>query len=257
MRFVGWLVAGALAWAGLLSLSFGIPWEALQQGEIPPLAQALYVAGLYLWLLRLLAHTRQRRGDTWLDWGLTPTPAPALAQGFYWGCGILLGYYTLGLGLRLLTRNPLPSLDSAWPVLLRNLPLALILALTEEVLFRGYVWRVLHERYSPRQAWGAQALIFALLHFKSGIEVLGLLLTGLFLGRLRALSSSIWLSTGIHAGWIYLISSLDQLDLWHTTQPLWAGAYNPATGLLGLPLLALLLGAAPVMAAASAPPAEP
>jgi membrane protease YdiL (CAAX protease family) len=257
MRFGLWLIAGAVAWAGLLVLSFGLPWEALQRGEIPPLVQGLYVGGLYLWLLGLLVRARQRRGETWADWGVMAKPFPQLGQGFYWGCGILLGYYTLGLGLGLITRNPLPSWDAAWPILVRNLPLALILALTEEVLFRGYVWRVLNERFSPVQVWGGQALIYALLHFKGGVEMCGLLLTGLLLGRLRALSGSLWLATGMHAGWIYLISSLSQLSLLTSIAPLWAGAYNPAAGLLGLPLLGVLLALAPVMVAASGSQSEP
>lgn len=258
LHFGLWLIGGAGAWAGLLMLSFGLSWETLQRGDIPPLVQGLYVGGLYLWLLGLLVRTRQHRGDTWADWGLSPTqPWPQLGHGFYWGCGILLGYYALGVGLQLITLNQLPSWEAAAPILLRNLPLALILALTEEVLFRGYIWRVLRERRSPAQVWVGQALIYALLHFKGGVEMVGLILTGLLLGRLRALSGSIWLATGMHAGWIYLISSLSQMAVLTSGEPLWAGAYNPATGLLGLPLLGLLLALAPVMVAVSAPQSEP
>ena len=63
--------------------------------------------------------------------------------------------------------------------------------LFEELIFRGYLWRVLEQALPPAAVWIGTSLLFAGYHMDP-IHVVSLLPTALFLGWLRWVSGSVW-----------------------------------------------------------------
>lgn len=86
-------------------------------------------------------------------------------------------------------------------------------AVTEEILFRGVIFRVLEELTGTRGALTISALLFGGLHLLNpGATVWGALAIavegGLMLGAVYASTRSLWLPIGIHFGWNFAESGL-------------------------------------------------
>jgi membrane protease YdiL (CAAX protease family) len=75
---------------------------------------------------------------------------------------------------------------------------ALVPAVFEELLFRGYIQRRLLQRWSPAVAIGVQGVLFALLHFDTLQHVLAVLPGGIFYGILAYRTRSIWPGVLLH-----------------------------------------------------------
>jgi len=93
---------------------------------------------------------------------------------------------------------------NALPLPLVLLTLAIVPAVAEELLFRGYLLRALEERWSPWLAVTATALLFGLFHTfgLSGLTIERLfpsLLLGLVLGLVAQRSGSVWPGMVLHA----------------------------------------------------------
>ncbi len=235
-----WLaaVSGAGAWA-LLLLAFGL---RVQQ----PLTQAAYVLGLYIWLLMLSGGFRKVLS-------LPPLPAwrPVLKliQGAAFGisCLSLLLLLQLSLGWASWLG---PKLN--WQLIIPQvLVMALGVAWIEERVFRGLMLD-LFKSQGETPALQIQAGIYAGLHLlRTDLGLSGWLtalaslwLTGLILGELRRITGSLAASLGLHAGWVVLTSFLawSGCFYWRPETHLWSGSGNPAYGLSGLILLALIYG---------------
>ena len=121
-----------------------------------------------------------------------------------------------------------------WRILATALTAALLVPLTEETIFRGFLQTELSRGLGRRGGWIVAAVIFALAHFLkvpdtldhqtvhvwSGVTGVGaafgplvhlqfvsgkglnLLLIGLILGGLFWRTGMLWLNYGLHAGWI-------------------------------------------------------
>lgn len=239
--FFAALLAGVLLWVLAIMAFFRLDWSMLAQlDRVPAPAVTTYTVGLYLWLMALVFLLKKPFG---LRYG-GAFDGRRLAMGLGLGLGgvVLLTAIEVGLGL---VRFVPPA---AWrPEVLAGAAVAAIaFGLSEELVFRGLVLRTLLQDLRP---WGAVALsglIFAALHFLrpvSAADLLpfaGLLVAGLALGYAAWKSGSLWLSVGIHAGWVYFIAVTGQLGLLEVSEhgQLWAGTNGPSSGLLGIVLLA-------------------
>ena len=121
-------------------------------------------------------------------------------------------------------------------------------ALAEELLFRGYPFRVIQARFGPVAALVATSAAFGLAHGANpGIGPLAFLnlgLAGVLLGVAYWRTGSLWFVGGVHFGWNWLlaasglsVSGLDVpisgLDAALSGPPLWTGgAFGPEGGLL-------------------------
>lgn len=181
----------------------------------------------------------------------------------------------LGLGLfgllSLLTLETLlgwlewqvPNLSGLPLVMGEGLLVALGVGFAEELLFRGWLLDELQRDYSPGVSLGANATIFAVLHFiKPWEEIIrtfpafpGLVLLGLTLGwAKRSREGRLGKPIGFHAGlvWGYYIINVGQLVQYSGAVPAWITGLdnNPLAGVMGL----LFLGAIATAMYRTSPP---
>lgn len=128
-------------------------------------------------------------------------------------------------------------------------------AFTEELLFRGYAFRVLHLRFGPVPALAGTSVAFGLMHGANpGITPLALVnlaLAGVLLGVAYWRSRSLWFVTGVHFGWNWImaasglsVSGLDVrisgLEAVLSGPALWTGGgFGPEAGLVATVMTAL------------------
>lgn len=150
-----------------------------------------------------------------LDRRREPVPGfrPVRPQALHWLLGIVLGglfIATIFLGGRLagwyeITGTMAPG--QALALLVVATVILLPAAAVEEISMRGYVQRVLEERYGPARAIGVTALIFALLHagnpafFSGPGAFVGLILAGVYLGLAYHLTGRLYFPIALHLAW--------------------------------------------------------
>ena len=81
-------------------------------------------------------------------------------------------------------------------------------AFLEELVFRGYVLRKLHEKFPLIISLSISSLIFCLIHFNLSeiaiFPMINIFLAGMLLGVLFIKTKNIWLATGFHFLWNYV-----------------------------------------------------
>jgi len=194
----------------------------------------LVLAVLGLWpLIRALGF------QSWREVGLTRPRG-------HWrevGAGVALGFGTLAIAALAAwiagARGWNDALTGALLVKhLRNaISAAVVVSVLEELLFRGTLLGGFRKSLSPACALGLSSFIYALLHFfqrppppeviawHTGLTTLGqmlrgfvdfqqlvpglfnLTLAGLMLGWAYSRTGTLWLSIGLHAGWIFWLKS--------------------------------------------------
>ncbi|WP_420616863.1 CPBP family intramembrane glutamic endopeptidase [Candidatus Palauibacter sp.] len=251
----GWAWAGRLAAFAGLFIAFGLVFgfataviaglpgaEAAESIDWRTVAPVLVAACAATWLL---AVGIDRRPLSAL--GLRPGP-PGLLE---LGSGVLAGLAIIGAAiLALIAPGWVSWTVSAAPVLegLNVSALLLVAAFTEELLFRGYPFRVLHLRFGPVPAVAATSVAFGLVHGANpGVTPLALVnltLAGVLLGVAYWRSGSLWFVTGLHFGWNWVMAasglpvsgldvSVSGLEAAVTGPVLWTGgAFGPEGALM-------------------------
>lgn len=242
-------LAGSMAlWAGLLALAFHLDLTVLGHPErVPALAAGLYAVALTGSLLGLVwaFWTRlEGRGLAELTGGGPPVRA-ALSRGITWGLASVLVVSTSELALG--WARFVPPHGPFFP-LVTAIGVAAAFALSEEVVFRGFVLRTLLRDLPAPIALLLSGYLYAQAHFlrpmdwsRDALPFVLLLGVGLLLGQLVLWTGSIWTSVGLHAVWVYAITVGGQLALWNfpAADFLWTGG-NPLGGLLGIGTLVAL-----------------
>lgn len=200
----------------------------------------------------------------------------ALALGWMGGVGILavLSLTLWGLGVRLPAPGALDSLARLLGAAVQALAAGLLIAVGEELFFRGAVFSAVRRRGSAADAMIWSSLLFALLHFLkphalgpahplewsmswelfagtfAGFSVrehidslLALFLAGLLLAAIRERSGHIGYCIGLHAGWVFVIKLTRLLtdDDEGSPYAFLAGNYDGVIGYLAAAWLGLLL----------------
>lgn len=189
-----------------------------------------------------------------------------VAGGLLWLAGSVLEY----LG----AYKPHPKSPGIFKALKGVLPVALIVALLEEWLFRGVMLGLWLRFTRPLPASLGCSLVFAFLHFVeppvgtviadpsaplAGFQLLGsilghfvdplffitdfatLFLVGMILANARIKTGKLWFSIGLHAGWIVAFQGFGKIHKMldpHPLQPWWVGG-TLRSGVLPLITLAL------------------
>ncbi|MRG61206.1 CPBP family intramembrane metalloprotease [Agromyces sp. CFH 90414] len=203
------------------------------------------LAVLMLWLYRLASTRIERR------------PVPELDRR---GArrGLLLGLLG-GFGLAAVTIAVL-ALVGAYRVtgwgsiagVLGLVGMMVAVAVAEEVLFRGVIFRLTQRRWGTWLALGVSAVLFGLVHLVNpGATVWGAVAiaieAGLLLGAAYVATGSLWLPIGLHLGWNVTIAAIfgtvvsgsgdrDALVTAVTTGPAWltGGAFGPEASVVAV-----------------------
>lgn len=152
----------------------------------------------------------------------------------------------------LLPRNRWIELGKKVSILLPILLIALWVSSTEELIFRGFLQKQLQQDYSWFVAATLASLIFAFSHLLWEVrntlpQLPGLGLMGMVLS-LACLCDrgSLGLAIGLHAGWIWGITSMDTLGTVTASEqvPEWVTGLGgkPLAGLLGIVMLLFVAG---------------
>lgn len=245
----GSLLATAL-WSAVLWVACRPPADVWVHPERYPAVAAAYLAGTYvLWVGGALWAWRRQDGRV-ADW---------FGRGVAW---LPLG---LGLGLTSLASLVVIELAAGWVLwgdlawehtpgsaLVAAALTALFFGATEELLFRGFVHGTLRKGWGEVPATIASSGFYALMHFLrldlGWVQVvtpfLGLWLAGALLAWTVERSRSLWLATGLHAGWVYVFFVTDRQHLLgYPSQFEWlTGGGFPLGGVLSLAMLLALWG---------------
>lgn len=230
----------AIPLAILLKLKLNEPLQTEQ--KIPLLASLYGIAPLLVWGAIKLEE------NSWATCGIKLQPSFL----FWFILGLLLA--VLGIALLFSLENSLnwlqwqsynfPKLISlAFPLL----GLSAVIAMVEELIFRGWMLSELASDHSYWMAATIASSIFALSHLiwereKTLPQLPGLWLMGMILAQARlAAHDSIALASGLHAGWIWALTSFHTSELIAYTglgSPWMIGfSREPLAGLLGLGLM--------------------
>ena len=241
--FAGLFIAFGLVFGFATALIAGLPGaEAAEFIDWRTVAPVLLAACTATWLLAVGIDKRPLSAL-----GLRPGP-PGLVE---LGSGVLAGLAIIGAAILALAAPGWVSWTvSAAPVLdgLNVSALLLVAAFTEELLFRGYPFRVLHVRFGPVPAVVATSVAFGLVHGANpGVTPLALVnltLAGVLLGVAYWRSGSLWFVTGLHFGWNWVMAasglpvsgldvSVSGLEAAVTGPALWTGgAFGPEGALM-------------------------
>ncbi len=237
-----------------MPLARAIAWRPGQ--PFSPTQKIAFVVSLYLVALPVLWLGIQGSGASWASFGL------AVRRDFFLGGALGLSLALLGLALIFgaesvlgwLTWQP-QNLPRLLPIALPILALALWISWTEEAIFRGVLLNWFAADLGWLAATAIASLIFALSHLiweqqNTLPQLPGLVLMGAVLALARWLAGGdLGLAWGLHAGWIWGLTSLDSAELLR-----YSGRAAPwLTGLGGQPLagvagvLCLLLTAAALL----------
>lgn len=244
----GAFLAFLVAWGFVLFLAFRLDAGLISHlQDVPQRVLDVYTIGLYVGLIGLMVLFWTRfEGRSWADLGLAWAPGH-LRDGLVLGAGGLIGIYGLSGLLGWVAFLPPPH----WPLgtLAADLGAAAAIGLAEEVLFRGILLRTLLRDARPAVAIGVSAFVYALAHFarpgltleSSVLPFLGLMATGSLFAYAAWSRRTLWVSTGMHAVWIFFITLSSQLNLWNYRADAhrWTGNGYPPSGLLA----ALTMGA--------------
>jgi len=153
--------------------------------------------------------------------------------------------------------NPLSAFQLQYAAL--GLLLFVLVAVGEELLFRGYVQTNLQEGAGPAVALGVTSVLFGLFHAlnpnQSWFAMLNLILAGVALGMGYWATGSLWLPMAYHLSWNFVQGSILGLPVsgmryggliivadWGKAPWLTGHAFGPEGGLLGTAMLLITIG---------------
>ena len=190
-----------------------------------------------------------------------PMQRLASDTGIGFGVGILFFVLVTGI-VALAGAYRVGSVNWDWKALIKNLFMFLVVAVGEEVLFRGIVFRMIDDRWGTVVALIVSALIFGFVHLTNDnatvwSSVAIAVEAGLLLAAAYKWSGTLWVPIGIHWAWNYfqgpvfgfavsgnetpsLIRPLIDGPVWLTGGPFGAEASVPAF-VLGLAMAILFL----------------
>lgn len=243
--FAGVFLLLLLALSGVAALAGGSPTPERPLTWQASVAFALAVLGASAWAME----RREGRPVAALGLPLGPGTAGWLLRGFAVGVAIM------GLAAALLVAGGWLAWRSAPGALsglaLRTLALTAILlpaAWAEELLFRGYPFQVLAERWGGGAAISATAVAFAAVHTWNpsvdALAIVNLALAGVVLGLAWWRTYSLWFAAGVHLGWNWtmgvaldlpvsgLVFDMPGFDATLSGPEVWTGgAFGPEGGL--------------------------
>lgn len=121
--------------------------------------------------------------------------------------GILIGFEFRGVGYNLYSSREL------FKTIICGIIISSFAGFIEEIAFRGYLFNLIHRKYSISTTVMITSLLFAFVHLPSSsyTEVLSFLVpfsTGIMFALLRLNYKSIWIGIGLHFAYDFLLISM-------------------------------------------------
>jgi uncharacterized protein len=190
------VVRGALGFAVVLAAALGI--QSLVRHRLPDIAGMAVVAAVALAAYVAQAYWIERRAPS----ELAPAALGDAALGLVLGCGL----FVTTILLLVLGRIYRFEGFSSWQPLAAGLAVAIVAAVFEELLFRGFLFRWIQSTAGTWIAVAASAVAFGTAHaFNPGatpISTVAIALeAGVLLSAAFAASGNLWLPIGLHVGW--------------------------------------------------------
>ncbi|MFB2893140.1 lysostaphin resistance A-like protein [Aerosakkonemataceae cyanobacterium BLCC-F50] len=212
-----------LAWLGCwLPIAIPIAY-ALKWYPPKPLGAAQKIpllASLYLIAPPLLWGFARVEGVSFLDYGISGDANFLISLGIGLAIGVIsiIVVFAIESTFGWINWHWQPD-RKFWETLLTTLLLGLWVSGTEELIFRGFLLNELQQSYSLWLGAVVSSLIFALLHLVWEIDetlpqLPGLFLMGLVLVLARWVDNgNLSLAIGLHAGWIWGLTTIDSAQL--------------------------------------------
>jgi membrane protease YdiL (CAAX protease family) len=245
LLFFAMLIIQVITLAAILILAFQIPFrDVIDQQNIPEPAKYLYLGFLNIFMLFNLYHLDPLNFTAALK--LSLPKVKNFGKGFLIAFSALLSLYTIETAAGFLEISSMRLNIALLPIFF----FSLVIALTEELLFRNFIFRKLKEDYSLKTALIVSGYIYAQLHFvKFNITFMEIILplTGLFfIGVILAYVfyfRDLWFSIGMHTAWIILITFTTQQAVFKINPGyyLLTGGYYPIGGAFGILMSIILL----------------
>lgn len=160
----------------------------------------LLAAGLMLFLYKVFVRWFEGEGPRDL-------PMKKCASHTALGLGVGLGFFIVVVGIMIaLGLYRADSVKPCWKELADAFFLFLVVAVGEEIMFRGIIFRWIDERFGFWWAMGISGLIFGLVHLTNQNATLWAAIAialeaGLLLGAAYKWAGSLWFPIGIHWAW--------------------------------------------------------
>jgi len=246
-----WLLIGA---AAVILLVFLFTYLVFRSKVVANEAMIMLVAVIWI-----VTHIRLRKNgmnysDIWLK--LTPRFLVKLTLGFNIGAVFIVIIFITLWATKLITFQPNTVTGLLIMVLLANLVFTLIQSGVEELVFRGYLLKVLagKGRYF---AIMITSTVFSVLHFHHGFNPVGWLnifFFGVVMAQMVFTWKNLWLPWGFHAGWnffqtdifsfpVYGRARMELLEMNPVTgrDIITGGSYGPEGSLLTTVLLLIFI----------------
>lgn len=249
--FVALFVTLAMTGSVLLALvaELELPDDRISAGLVVQTALSLLAALLAAWVMLRWVDRGPLRG---LGFPLRSGALRELGLGLGIGGLALVGAVAVVAVLGGYRYSPAPGSVAGW-ALTSGLALAALAipAAAEEALFRGYLFRALVEGPGAVVAVVATSAVFAVLHGANpgtgAFALVNIFLAGVLMAVAVLRTGTLWLATGVHLGWNWVmsgpldlpVSGLQGLDvpMYDATVvgPAWmtGGAFGPEGGLVG------------------------
>jgi len=253
-------------------------WMASQLGWMPPMGQPIeglawsaivpLIIFRYLFMFAGLltgVHLAQRwlRKDSLA--GLGFRLAPGWGRELFLGCGLGVVMMAVSVGLSWLMGWYRPF-GFAWeyhpwslllPSLVRSALPNIQAGLLEEVIFRGFLFQVLEERWNTRIAVITSSVLFAYLHlanaqqdYPTWMVLLSITVAGLSFSQAYLATRNLWLAIGLHFAYDWLITLVGEVGRGVqdavlvatevTGPPLFVGPQNAGVGIFDMAGLAVV-----------------
>ena len=211
-------------WIGVASLFFLIVTLMLTIFVLPEMDVGIFlVIGELFFTVPIWYLGIWKNQGSWADMGLRKFRPGSLAL----GCGLMIGSWIFNLGYGFfiglfdLQVQPdfAPLFDGTISPNLIFLGGAIVAPMVEEIIFRGFIFAGLRQRYGWVKSALMSSALFALIHFQPA-AILPIFILGLIFSYLYHLSGSIWPAVIMHMstnalglGTVYFASKFDILDL--------------------------------------------
>lgn len=200
--YILWLVGGMVAGMFVMFLVAAL---IFQTKQVPPEAAAISIWPA-MFIVTLLRLKKVGGGLSDISLSVKRSSFAKLVVGILLGAiFMIVAFVVLDLSSAIMIQKQVLSSTLVFGAIV-SLAYTLIQSGTEEVIFRGYLFKTLMAK-NKNFALLVTATLFSLAHFWHGVDPIGWLnifLFGVFAAQLVLLTKSLWTAIGFHVGWNYL-----------------------------------------------------